>query len=782
MSDSVKVEYNHSITCDVGVDRHFTKLEWKDICSGAWGKIEHLTKVDLNRFTDVTFYKSLNKLEKRYVNYLLLYQRIVWPWEDALKIKFFTLPLEKVNNFIWIAEKVDIYFGVLFQLESNIESKKKQFKIDILILAFRIWAAGYGFIRNEGRKQVGDDVLEIIKKVIDKHWSRRLIKLSIILEKEKESPVKKRIIARGVPKPKIELENNQWKILFSKYDSELAKSFHDFIYDYLLPHVKDLDMKALPQKVSQTSNIRTSIKLITFATWVSESNLLRSYVKLFYSFGINSPAELITGGIEKVIIIINRKWSRKKIKNFRYVLRKWLTYYIENNNLNLVVNTVIPSVMRRQSREFGKILNLGNAYTLIETLLDEQSPYINENDLLEFRCRRVCLIQLATGSRVTAVCLLFKDCITTDHNGDKWLHLHKTKNGKPQVVRATADVQNWINQSSKVAPKEKVYSPKNNNYYGDGLTDYRLFANTTDIATLTSNLIGNFLVKIQKRLWPDTPLNEYFTSHDFRRMHAIYMVMNKKSKHEIQDQLGHSSPNSLIPYIATSTPEIQQYYSEIYKEGVWSNVLNKQEEPTDLELDPLLEQASKVVQTENKEQFISSLIEKFKDEEAEFGFTNDASFMPINNVSAGFPRFTHNCVAHEMLNCGHTELHCFKCNYYKPDDDKYNEHIAEIFRFMLLALRGEEMAKSKRDSIQKELVSIRSHDIIELIDESFPKLLEKKFSITPREIPKLKKGLWDKAKSYWKKHKQTKPILTFEEALHYLKVGNLEWVGKEALQ
>jgi hypothetical protein len=73
--------------------------------------------------------------------------------------------------------------------------------------------------------------------------------------------------------------------------------------------------------------------------------------------------------------------------------------------------------------------------------------------------------------------------------------------------------------------------------------------------------------------------------------------------------------------------------------------------------------------------------------------------MPVNNVSAGFPRFTHNCVAHEMLNCAHTELHCFKCDYYKPDDDKYNEHIAEIFRFMLLALRGEDMAKSKRDTI-----------------------------------------------------------------------------------
>jgi hypothetical protein len=60
--------------------------------------------------------------------------------------------------------------------------------------------------------------------------------------------------------------------------------------------------------------------------------------------------------------------------------------------------------------------------------------------------------------------------------------------------------------------------------------------------------------------------------------------------------------------------------------------------------------------------------------------------------------------------------------------------------------------------------------------------LEKKFSIAPREIPKLKKGLWDKAKGYWEKYKQTKPILTFEEALQYLKEGKLEWVGKEALQ
>ncbi|MCY9670857.1 site-specific integrase [Paenibacillus alginolyticus] len=499
---------------------------------------------------------------------------------------------------------------------------------------------------------------------------------------------------------------------------------------------------------------------------------MKNYIKLFNGFGINSPSDLILGGLEKILTQVRSKWNRKKINKFRNSLRKWLIYYVEKHQLNIAVNTIIPFSMRRQNTEFGKILNLGNAYILIQALLDEQSPYVNENDLLEFRCRRACLIQLATGSRVTAVCLLLKDCIKTDHHANKWLHMHKTKNGKPHIVKATEDVQNWIAQSLKFAPKDKIYSPKNNLYFGDGLTEHRVFASPTDISTLTSAQINGFLNKLQKRLWPESPKSEYFTSHDFRRMHAIYMVMNKKSKREIQDQLGHGSPNSIIPYIATSSPEIQQYYSEIYKEGVWSNIINKQEEATDVELDPLLEQAAKVVQAENKEQFISSLIEKFKDEATEFGFTTDA-FMPVNNVSAGFPRFTHNCVAHEMLNCGHTELHCFKCDYYKPDDDKYNEHIAEIFRFMLLALRGEEMAKSKRDTIQKELVSIRSHDIIELIDESFPKLLEKKFSISPKEIPKLKKGLWDKAKSYWKKYKQTKPILTFGEALHYLKEGKL---------
>ncbi|MCY9661967.1 tyrosine-type recombinase/integrase [Paenibacillus chondroitinus] len=774
------------ITCEVGVDRHFTRIEWDLICSNSWSRIEYLTKIPLEKFSNLAFYTSLKGPEKRYVNYLLLYQRVVLSLDDALSFRFFLLPLEKIQNFAWLDDKLEKYSDELLKLDNKNDYKKNRLKINVITLVFRIWAAGYGLYRGEGRECVDDGILNILKehfgKSSDKYRRVILTKLSLILEKEKESPVTGRIDVRRVPKSKIDLEKDGWDVIINEYHNELAENIYEFIFNYLLSQVKDLDIRTVYQKGTQSNKIRRAIRPITIATWTKWSAEMRGYVKLFYGFGLNSSSDLISGGLEKILIHVSRKWVRKKIGNFRSLIKRWLMYYIERYDLNLNVNTIIPHSMKRKTTQFGKILNLGNAYTLIEALLDEQSPFINENDVLEFRCRRVCLIQLATGSRVTAICLLLKDCITTDHYGNKWMQLHKTKNGKPQVVKATEDVQNWVEQSSKFAPKDKVFSPKNDRYFGDGLTEYRLFANTSEVATLTSNQIGKFLTKIQKRLWPDMPKEEYFTSHDFRRMHAIYMVMKKKSKHEIQDQLGHSGPNSLIPYLATSSPEIQQYYSEIYKEGIWGNVVNKLEEPTDLELDPLLEQAAKVVQAEDKEQFISSLLEKFKGEEVEFGFSNDASFMPINNVSAGFPRFTHNCVAHEMLNCGHTELHCFKCDYYKPDDDKYNEHIAEIFRFMLLALRGEDMAKSKRDTIQKELVSIRSHDIIELIDESFPKLLEKKFLITSREIPKLKNGLWDKAKSYWKKYKKTKPILTFEEALHYLKEGKLEWVGKEASQ
>ncbi|WP_164826802.1 hypothetical protein, partial [Paenibacillus alginolyticus] len=151
MNSTAIVGYIQNSHCEVGVDRHFTDIEWKEICSDSWDRIEHLTEIQLNKFTDLTYYKSLNIYERRYVNFLLLYQRVIWSLDDALSFRFFSLPLEKIYNFKWMEDKIEQHYESFFKLDIKNEFKKKQFKIDIMTIVFRIWAAGYGVIKSEGR-------------------------------------------------------------------------------------------------------------------------------------------------------------------------------------------------------------------------------------------------------------------------------------------------------------------------------------------------------------------------------------------------------------------------------------------------------------------------------------------------------------------------------------------------------------------------------------------------------------------------------------------------------
>lgn len=765
----------------MGSRQHLTEAEWSLLSKQSWKKVKHLTEVSLDKFEDVAFLNVLKGTEKTYSDLLAFHQRISYPMEYALKAKLLKnrFPnLEEVENFKIFFKKADDFFSETRSLDKNNISKKYYYSKYLTSMIISLWCSGYGIYQGLNKKVINDVLLIRISSIADLDNKRKyaICRISEIMERDQNSPVTKSLNKKWqVPDSKLVLEWKNWQAFIEGNQEGFVTDICNYLFCYLIHFVENSSEIIENDLLGDTKKIRLNNhdqSVISFSTWSNYSLEYRAIAKLFCQYGYTTTEDIMFNGVDEILKDKATEWSKRKIKHFKHSLRKWLSFHISYHELKVSINQVIPRSIRRTTREYGKILNLGKAYTLIEALLDEQNPAIDENIIMDFRYRRACLLQISTGSRAKAICLLLKNCLVKDHTGQKWLKLHKTKGGKQHTVKVNEDAIEWIEELKGLSPTEKIYAPRNTKHFGDGLTEYRLFANANDNGQLTVNGLNKFLHRLQKRIWPDMSQDEHFTSHDFRRLHVIYMVIRKKRRDEIQDQIGHNNPNSLIPYLATTSPEVQEAYAKIYKEGVWKNISDQKEEETDIELVPLLSKSKSLTETDDLKVVVNSLVQTVMSETEEFE-VSDHSFLPVNNVSAGFPRYTHNCTAHELLNCGHTELHCFNCDYYRGDSEMFDDHIAELFRYMLLILQSRESVKKKRDGLERELVTIRAEDISELLDESIPKLLKSSFGKNDRQVEKIKNELWEKSSKYWRKYGKSKPALTFQEAKRYLETGEV---------
>ena len=251
-------------------------------------------------------------------------------------------------------------------------------------------------------------------------------------------------------------------------------------------------------------------------------------------------------------------------------------------------------------------------------------------------------------------------------------------------------------------------------------------------------------------------------------MNAVYMKMKGKSSEDIQEQLGQLDISSQLPYLETKPPEIQSYFRKIAEEGIWSHLSSKAEDGVSLQqvLKRSQKQGVTLDITESAKTFIEDIIEQVEIQKRKLPLNTDKQ-----PVSTGFPMRTHNCLATEIVNCGHTELHCFSCKRYLPDSDKLEEHKAEVFRYILLLAHNDD--KGKQNKLERDLIVIRSENIKNLLDETFQNLF-KKFKLFPKEIKAIEKDLYLKAKTYYRKHKKDKPTLTYQEALLYLRTGVID--------
>ena len=130
------------------------------------------------------------------------------------------------------------------------------------------------------------------------------------------------------------------------------------------------------------------------------------------------------------------------------------------------------------------------------------------------------------------------------------------------------------------------------------------------------------------------------------------------------------------------------------------------------------------------------------------------------------------CTATMLTNCGHTELHCFKCPHYKPEIDSLEDHKTEIFRYMLLVLYQDKSVKKIKDELEKEVIKFRSSELNSLIDECFTNLFYK-FDLESSEITKIKNDLSTKAEAYIKKYIKKNPNPSFMQSKNFLLVGDI---------
>jgi integrase len=278
-------------------------------------------------------------------------------------------------------------------------------------------------------------------------------------------------------------ERRLWEdTVLTKVDVELTQVVHAYVFGELLERTERAVIRTLEtQRVDAKGSIRVSKGKIQVNTWAGCSRMLRRLVAYCLERQITAVSQLLAVD-EHGMTVLDRyiedsliRGHTSVIDGFRSVVRNWLEWYEAIYHVSINLKRIFPPLKNRPTRTFGKILHLSSMHLLILTLLDRQTPFIDENDLLQYRCRRAVLIQIATGVRIESACLLLQDCLT-EYDGRYWLRFHKTKKGKEHVVEVKEDVATWINEALRVSAKREIAALWGQTAVADGLTRKRVFA------------------------------------------------------------------------------------------------------------------------------------------------------------------------------------------------------------------------------------------------------------------------------------------------------------------
>lgn len=757
-------------------------------------------KYQLDFYERYNFEEVSNTRLLRYANLLAFFQRIRLPLDKIIgtRIGCKSYPLEDMPNFIHFRNVFDEHFSNQFPTQrNNLPFKKKKLE-NCNQLLLKLWLCGYGLTFEYGHQPITLELMQYLDECYNSSFDclrTSLLLISSVLKAEINSPVNQPYVLNK----KSSLEERQikaWNRLEISCPSALTMEIRSYVFNVLHTRVNGSVIKRETDSDGRERTVTLSnIKPSTF-DW--KSRALLKVTTILYESGIYNLETLIN---EKSVDEFMKHLKEKKYAQedaIKAELKSYLLAYSADNNLAINVERLFPTNLSRTSIKHGKILDIGSAISLLRELLNPQSPHFNENKLNDFRHRRICLLQITTAARIHEVTVLKKDCIKTDSFGVHWVHFHKTKKGKERYFKATTDVLQWINELQEVSPSLPISISSETYLGGDDLVTYRLFGCSRNVNPISTNHVHQFLIDLQKKMWGDEhPNGTPFSTHDLRRLSALYYRYKGYSMEDIRDLLGHASINSLLPYLSTHPPEYEKAFAEIQEEGVWSHlyegkfvdefplekdaeilkhmsfrssewtnlILEPQESKVSISLDKALRiMKNHQIEEEEYDEF-SQIAEELFQEYSDMKLPN---FHEISESETGIPMALHNCTAHTHLNCGHTELHCYPCEFYKPDDETYKEHKAQLLRFIIMALQDQSLARSTKKYWEKEMLTLKFEEINPLISNSFKKLF-RHFGLNTKEVRKLEDYLRKVAKNYITTQKGYRVTPTLLEAMELIK-------------
>ncbi|WP_342418338.1 site-specific integrase [Paenibacillus sp. FSL H8-0168] len=764
---------------------HLTRSEYEQYRSAeTWGRVEPILSSSLTDLVQPTIFFKLPGTQRDYVLLLAFLQRISLPLEIVFptKTEFNKFPFPELPNFEYFDALYDKYYPVLYPMDSEKQLQKAKKRIPLLRTVVCLWFAGYALKEGlEGNHIITSSVLAKASKIAKYHRSS-LTLLGKMLAKETDSLIENKPVI-----PCDEAERSLW-IAAGIYPTQtpFEESLYTFAFSYLRQRVND---SITDDYYDDEENLlfRYGKKTISINYWKAIVKYIRYFAIKCRSKGLTDISE---NSISEVYTEIFGQMKGQEDKTFfRVALRHWLRWLIRTTNASYNIERIMPRPRRVMSKDHGRVFSMSKAYILVQTLMNDQTPLINENILMNFRHRRACLLMLSTAARPHEIVNLLQNALFIDSQDNSWIRFHKTKtirnqpdrNGYEWVHHALvkSDAARWFNELIHFAPSEPIFFPRE--WGGDGLTELRLLASKHNDGPIRTSGLYNFLTRIQSKLWPELR-KPYFTPHNLRALHLTYRRILGDNDELLERQAGHSHPSSKKPYTETMPAEEVAKFGHLLQKGVW----RKKPEGEDADktegagissteyvaIDEITEISSKFEVTPQKLDEAYKLTQKIIEESPRFqGKVIDLED-ELHEVNVG--GYTHNCNAHVLLNCGHTPGHCRACDDYSPDEGTEDAHKADIFREMLHYYYCLDAEKNFKSTGQRKMVFQKAEDIKERLNKTERSLWVNKFKMPPNEAKKLHSLLFKKAKAYFREQSKEKPNPTNAEVLCYILSGELK--------
>lgn len=769
---------------------HFSKQEW-DLAGGGnstWKGTKTLRKYPIDLIesclrSNCDFLQTLAadtknlKYMSTYIWWLGYYQRIDLDLDYVLERAHTSAsryPIAGTPNFQIFSEIVQGNYHKLFH-SMDIEPAEKASRIEIwnnLIVKF--WIAGYGVLPGLAANTIDNSS---IKKAFDRanRWvgkEKSVRLLAKLLEYESSSPVNKPEVDKRFPKIRTfyDREQDMWKTLLEEYPNDPAvQLLHSYVFSELAERFqKQVYRKYADIQGTERVEVLRQLKPVT---WFTYSGVYRSIAP----FLIGHPlSELFEEAVfhEKLAEIIRNIGHPDEV---RIHIRSWLHWLNKTQGIALSPDILVPEPRkRRRDKEHGKILDISAAAVFINHLLNF-TVRISRSRIKDFRIRRIVLIMLATGARLSSVLCLKRNCIMYDKLFHMpYIHFHSTKTEVEYEVSCDDDLVRWVEELKEVAPKNKLcFSNETSQLAGDGLTTFRLVANATDDGPLTKSDVQNWLIQFQKKIWPNGshPNGDYFEPHDMRRLMAEFLKIQGCPDEMIQYRLGQVCLNSTLTYTATGDPKITEDWFALSQVDIYS--LSDSQQAGDISLEDVMECSLDLKVKRDDAQRLLELVESaFKNTQSAVITSGDPILEPAPRAT-GHAHLLNGCCAPETYNCRAGDIHCFACPNHSHDKKKIETYKAIIFREMINCLHHSRLLKQEKDTFVQEMIFDKvdgPEGLKTIVGRAFDLTFIERFEMPLSEAKKLEKELWKQANSWYKTKIKTmdEPMLNQDDAVSYL--------------